>query len=51
MVVVLTLPTGGFPACPGKDFQSLCPGKAFDTGLVMLWLGDDMTSSQDWLGI
>ena len=32
MVVVLTLPTGGFPACPGKDFQSLCPGRPSTLG-------------------
>ena len=41
----------GFPCLPRKGFPVTVSGNAFDTGLVMLWLGDDMTSSQDWLGI
>ena len=34
---------------PRKGFPVTVAGKAFDTGLVMLWLGDDMTSSEDRL--
>jgi hypothetical protein len=41
----------GFPCLPRKGFPVTVSGKAFDTGLVMLWLGDDMISSQDRLGI